>query len=53
VKKLLQAAGLPPWQRSFIPLIYLGNILIAIPGIGVADGFIAEENGWDIEWIHS
>jgi tRNA(Ile)-lysidine synthase len=53
VKKLLQAAGLPPWQRKFIPLIYLENVVIAIPGIGVADGFIAEENGWNIEWIHS
>ena len=50
VKKLLQAAGLPPWQRQFIPLIYLDNILIAIPDIGVADGFITEENGWDIKW---
>ncbi|WP_069472126.1 tRNA lysidine(34) synthetase TilS [Candidatus Marithrix sp. Canyon 246] len=44
VKKLLQAAGLPPWQRQFIPFIYLDNVLVAIPGI-------AEENGWDIEWI--
>ncbi len=53
VKKLLQAAGLPPWQRKFIPLIFLDNVLIAIPNIGVADGFIAEENGWNIQWIHS
>jgi tRNA(Ile)-lysidine synthase len=52
VKKLLQAVGLPPWQRKIIPLIYLENVVIAIPGIGVADGFIAEENGWNIEWIH-
>ncbi len=50
VKKLLQAAGLPPWQRQFIPLIYLKNVLIAIPGVGVADGFMTEENGWDIKW---
>jgi tRNA(Ile)-lysidine synthase len=53
VKKLLQVAGLPPWQRQFIPLIYLDNILIAIPGIGVADGFMTEENGWNIEWNNS
>ncbi len=53
VKKLLQAAGLPPWQRKFIPMIFLKNVLIAIPGIGVADGFLADENGWNIEWIYS
>ncbi len=51
VKKLLQAAGLPPWQRKFIPIIFLENVLIAIPGIGVADGFLADENGWNIEWV--
>ena len=53
VKKLLQAAGLPPWQRQFIPLIFIENIVIAIPGVGVADGFLADENGWNIEWNYS
>ena len=53
VKKLLQAAGLPPWQRQFIPLIFLENIVIAIPGVGVADEFLADENGWNIEWNYS
>jgi tRNA(Ile)-lysidine synthase len=51
VKKLLQAAELPPWLRQFVPLIFLNDVLVAIPGIGVADGFIAEENGWNIEWV--
>jgi len=52
VKKLLQTAELPPWQRPFIPLIYFENTLIAIPNIGVADGFVAQEGemGWKIQW---
>jgi tRNA(Ile)-lysidine synthase len=52
VKKLLQAAELPPWQRAFIPLIYLENTLLALPQIGIADGFVARngEKGWAIQW---
>jgi len=52
VKKLLQAAQLPPWQRPFIPLIYLDNTLIAIPSIGIADEFMAsfQKMGWEIFW---
>ncbi len=52
VKKLLQMAQLPPWQRPFIPLIYKENTLIAIPSIGVADEFVARsgETGWEIVW---
>ncbi len=50
VKKLLQAAKMPPWQRQFLPLIYLNNTLVAIPNICVADGFVAQETGWKIEW---
>lgn len=52
VKKLLQAAQLPPWQRPFLPLIYYQSTLIAIPNIGIADGFVAQngEKGWEIQW---
>jgi len=50
VKKLLQTAGLPPWQRPFIPLIYFEDTLIAIPNIGVADEFVTQAGGWDIQW---
>jgi len=51
VKKLLQAAQLPPWQRPFIPLIYLDKTLVAIGNIGIADGFVAgsQEIGWEIK----
>jgi tRNA(Ile)-lysidine synthase len=54
VKKLLQAAQLPPWHRSFIPLIYFENTLVAIPGIGICEKFVAidgdGERGWEIQW---
>jgi tRNA(Ile)-lysidine synthase len=52
VKKLLQAAQLPPWQRPFIPLIYLDNTLVALGNIGIADGFVASDQqmGWEIEF---
>ena len=55
LKKLLQEKGIPPWQRDFIPLIYMVGVvgaagvagaekpkkaeLIAVPGIGVAKDF--------------
>ena len=48
VKKLLQTAQIPAWQRPFIPLIYLDDMLIAIPNIGVSDQFIASANGWKV-----
>ena len=53
VKKLLQTAQIPPWKRNYIPLIYNdNNILISIPNIGIADGFMAKkgEIGWEIKW---
>ncbi|MCK5877196.1 MAG: tRNA lysidine(34) synthetase TilS [Candidatus Marithrix sp.] len=48
VKKLLQEAQIPPWQRPFIPLIYMNNTLIYLPNIGIADKFTAQEGGWKI-----
>ncbi len=51
VKKLLQNAKIPPWQRPFIPLIYLDNILIAIPNIGVTDKFVEQGSGWQVSLI--
>lgn len=36
LKKLLQEAGLPPWERERLPLLYCGRQLAAVPGVGVA-----------------
>lgn len=36
LKKLWQEAGIPPWQRTRQPLIYLGERLVWVGGLGVA-----------------
>jgi tRNA(Ile)-lysidine synthase len=52
VKKLLQEARIPPWQRESLPLLWAGEQLVAVPGIGVALGFQAQpdEPSWRLEW---
>ena len=52
LKRLLQEAGLPPWARKGLPLLWCGDELAAAPGIGVAVAFqaAAEEPGWVVEW---
>jgi tRNA(Ile)-lysidine synthase len=35
LKNLLQESRLPPWQRERLPLIYCGDKLACVPGIGV------------------
>ena len=36
VKKLFQSWAIPPWERAYIPLVYAGKTLIAIPGYGLS-----------------
>ena len=52
VKKLLQEARLPAWERQSLPLVWSDDELVAVPGIGVAIAFQAapDEAGWRIEW---
>jgi tRNA(Ile)-lysidine synthase len=52
VKKLLQEARMPPWERENLPLIWSDDELAAVPGIGIALGFQAApgEAGWRVEW---
>ncbi|MDH5388618.1 MAG: tRNA lysidine(34) synthetase TilS [Gammaproteobacteria bacterium] len=38
LKKLMQEAGIPPWQRSRIPLIYFDEELICVYGYWIAEG---------------
>ena len=35
VKNLLQEAVIPAWERSRLPLIYCGDTLVCIPGVGI------------------
>ena len=52
VKKLLQEADMPIWERQRLPLVWSGDELVAVPGIGVAVAFQAapDEAGWRIAW---
>lgn len=33
LKNLLQEAGIPPWERMRLPLVYVGDRLVSIPGV--------------------
>lgn len=35
LKNLFQEAGVPPWERERMPLLYCGEDLVWVPGIGV------------------
>lgn len=35
LKNLCQEAGIPPWERDAMPLVYCGDALVWVPGIGV------------------
>ena len=34
LKKLMQERGIPPWQRARWPVLYCGEHLVCVPGIG-------------------
>jgi tRNA(Ile)-lysidine synthase len=52
LKKILQESGLPPWDRSRAPLIFCGDSLAWIGGVGACEGFqvAAGETGWAVNW---
>src|SRR5262249_37710122 len=35
LKSILRDAGMPPWQRESLPLVFCGDALAAVPGVGV------------------
>jgi tRNA(Ile)-lysidine synthase len=43
LKNLLQEAGIPPWQRQRLPLLFSGEKLVFVPGIGAACEYRADE----------
>ena len=51
LKKLLQEAGVPPWERDAMPLLYHGDELVAVIGYWVAKTCCAgrDETGWNVE----
>jgi tRNA(Ile)-lysidine synthase len=52
LKKLFQEAGVPPWQREIVPLIYLDDRLAAVAGLWVSEEFYSAqaEPCYEILW---
>lgn len=46
LKKILQEAGIPPWQRERLPLLFADDHLIAVATIGVAQEWSSLEFRW-------
>lgn len=53
LKKLLQEQGIAPWDRERLPLLYHGENLIFVPGMGVAAeaGAAPGERGITVRWV--
>ncbi len=53
LKKWLQEAGIPPWLRARIPLLYREDSLVAVGDLWIADA-AAESAGnrsrWQVQW---
>lgn len=48
LKKLLQEAGILPWMRGRLPLLFVDGELAAVPGVAVAERFAG--TGWEFVW---
>ena len=52
LKKVFQEAGIAPWLRPRIPLLFHGDVLAVVPGLWVKESLAVAgvEPGWRIEW---
>jgi len=52
LKRLLHDAGMPAWLRESLPLVFCGDALAVVPGIGVDAAFVAaaEAPGYAVRW---
>lgn len=52
LKNLLQEFAFPPWRRDRLPLLYRGETLAAVPGIGVHEPFqcLPDSEGVIVSW---
>ncbi len=56
LKQLLQEAGIPPWWRNRVPMLYLEEELLAIGGIGnchssrLSPSGEIPGGGWELRW---
>jgi tRNA(Ile)-lysidine synthase len=53
LKKILRESALPPWERSRLPLLFCGEELAWVAGVGVDASYQCPsgEAGWVIDWI--
>ena len=52
LKAILHDAGLAPWERAALPLVFCGEALVAVAGFAVDPAYAASENveGVEIAW---
>lgn len=52
LRDLLHDAGMPPWERESLPLVFCDGALAAVPGLGVDIGFRAPPGapGYRLDW---
>ena len=48
LKRLCADAGVRPWQRDALPVLRVGEAAAAVPGVGLAEGFVPgpDEKAW-------
>jgi tRNA(Ile)-lysidine synthase len=53
LKNLFQEAGVPPWEREWLPLLYCGDDLVWAPGLGIDASYQAARGApaWIPEWL--
>lgn len=49
LKNLFQEAGVPPWERERLPLLFCGDDLVWVPGLGVDAKFVNKGTSRGIE----
>lgn len=50
LKKLLQEAGIAPWQRASWPLLMVGEEVVAVPGICICENWQSRGVGFTVNW---
>jgi tRNA(Ile)-lysidine synthase len=55
IKQLLQESDLPPWEREFFPMIFVGDELAALPNFGIDQKYQAgpQMTGLEVNLIQS
>lgn len=52
LKKILRESAIPPWERGRLPLLFCGEALVWVAGVGVDAAYQCPpgEPGWVIDW---